>query len=339
MVYLYRDNGVITVGEDGKVPVTYYGRGGKSGKFYPVKNGNILLVIGGDYYTINWADFIIENLIPISQASAISMLEEFFSGLPVQISTAYLSPILLFDFYQNLQYADGNTSIIDLSNNANNGTPTAGNGVGYPESINNDGVQYNASARTMDFSANSGAQHEIRLPDYFKFEGTTNYTITLWFKRSSIPTPGNYQGLVGCQGYGDVAYLGMITTFNNIGGNLSMFHSRIDGDGYEGDNITTEFGSDPINPFYTDEWYMVSFGYDGSNIYTILYQPSGNRIDASATASAVVLADPNWSAFLGLRLNNWLNGTSFGVLAIHDTWIGTENTDIIYNSTKNRYGY
>lgn len=38
MIYLYKTNGVITVGEDGKVPVTYYGRGGKSGKFYPLKS-------------------------------------------------------------------------------------------------------------------------------------------------------------------------------------------------------------------------------------------------------------------------------------------------------------
>ena len=37
MINLYKTNGVITVGEDGKVPVTYYGRGGKSGKFYPTK--------------------------------------------------------------------------------------------------------------------------------------------------------------------------------------------------------------------------------------------------------------------------------------------------------------
>jgi uncharacterized protein (TIGR02145 family) len=37
MINLYKTGGVITVGEDGKVPVTYYGEGGKSGKFYPVK--------------------------------------------------------------------------------------------------------------------------------------------------------------------------------------------------------------------------------------------------------------------------------------------------------------
>lgn len=35
MINLYKTGGVITVGEDGKVPVTYYGEGGKSGKFYP----------------------------------------------------------------------------------------------------------------------------------------------------------------------------------------------------------------------------------------------------------------------------------------------------------------
>ena len=44
MIYLYKTNGVITVGEDGKVPVTYYGRGGKSGKFYPIKNQGSLII-------------------------------------------------------------------------------------------------------------------------------------------------------------------------------------------------------------------------------------------------------------------------------------------------------
>ena len=40
MIYLSKTNGVITVGEDTNVPITYYGRGGKSGRFYP--SGTVL---------------------------------------------------------------------------------------------------------------------------------------------------------------------------------------------------------------------------------------------------------------------------------------------------------
>lgn len=338
MINLYKTGGVITVGEDGKVPVTYYGRGGKSGKFYPVKNGDILLVIGGDYYTINWADLIVEDVSPYSQASAISLLEQFFSGLPVQLIPEFISPILLFDFYQDTQYADGNTSIADLSGNGNNGTPTEGTGNGNPESINNSGVAYNPTAKTMDFSSNAGNQHSISLPDYFKFGGTTNYTITLWFKRSAIPGTGDYQGLVASQG-NDGGYIGMTTLFMNPAGTPALGHTRQNGSGGVYDDANIYFGTGGVQPFVTDTWYMVSFGYDGTNMFTSLYEPSGNRVDLSVLSTAVVLTSPYWSAFLGLRYNNWLDETSIGVLAIHDTWIGTIDTDIIYNTTKDRYGY
>lgn len=43
MIYLYKTNGVITVGEDGNVPITYYGKGGKSGKFYTIRQQGSLI--------------------------------------------------------------------------------------------------------------------------------------------------------------------------------------------------------------------------------------------------------------------------------------------------------
>lgn len=101
MIYLYKTNGVITVGEDTNVPITYYGRGGKSGKFYPSGSDNVLLVIGGDSYTINWADLIVEDVSPYSQASAMSLLEQFFSGLPVQLPL-----ILVWDDIANVPVAN-----------------------------------------------------------------------------------------------------------------------------------------------------------------------------------------------------------------------------------------
>jgi hypothetical protein len=101
MIYLYKTNEVITVGEDTNVPITYYGRGGKSGKFYPSGSDNVLLVIGGDYYTINWADLIVEDVSPYSQASAMSLLEQFFSGLPVQLPL-----ILIWDDIANVPVAN-----------------------------------------------------------------------------------------------------------------------------------------------------------------------------------------------------------------------------------------
>lgn len=63
MIYLYKTNGVITVGEDEKVPITYYGRGGKSGKFYPVKNqiGNDEVIIGNQIWTSKNLDVTIYN--------------------------------------------------------------------------------------------------------------------------------------------------------------------------------------------------------------------------------------------------------------------------------------
>ena len=65
MIYLYKTNGVITIGEDGKVPVTYYGRGGKSGKFYPkgstgtityiiIAKNTIQNAIDGVYFHVNY---------------------------------------------------------------------------------------------------------------------------------------------------------------------------------------------------------------------------------------------------------------------------------------------
>ena len=251
------------------------------------------------------------------------------------IAPNFVNPILLFDFYQNTQYANGDTSIADLSGNGNDGTPTEGTGNGTPESINNSGVAYNPITKTMDFSSNAGNQHSIILPDYFKFGGTTNYTITLWFKRSNISTPGNYQGLVASQGPG----IGMTTLFMNPAGTPALQHGRQNGNGGVTDDASIYFGTGGVQPFVTDTWYMVSFGYDGTSMFTSLYEPSGNRIDYSNPSTAVILTSPFWGAFLGLRYNNWLDGTNMGVLSINANWIGTTNTDIIYNTTKSRYGY
>lgn len=332
LISIYNSSGIINIIQSLSVPRSYFQC---SGSAKAIGSDYVQIQIDKDTYDVLWSELDIDGNTPESQYAALYMLAQVFANVPVNPPAEFISPILLFDFYQNTQYANGDTSIIDLSVNGNDGTPTYGNGVGTPESINNSGVTYNPTTRTMDFSSNAGNQHSISLPDYFKFGGTTNYTITLWFKRSAVPSVGNFQGLVASQG----ADTGMTTLFMNPAGTPALGHQRQNGNGGVTDDASIYFGTGGVQSFVTDTWYMVSFGYDGTSMFTSLYEPSGNRIDYSNPSTAVISTDPSWGAFLGLRYNNWLDGTNIGVLSINDTWIGTTNTDIIYNSTKFRYGY
>lgn len=81
MINLYKTNGVITVGEDTNVPITYYGKGGKSGKFYPVKlNG--LIPNGVNVRSVNngYLELISETLDNLTQPVYIQAPSNSTSG-------------------------------------------------------------------------------------------------------------------------------------------------------------------------------------------------------------------------------------------------------------------
>jgi hypothetical protein len=114
MIYLYKTNGVITVGEDDKVPVTYYGRGGKSGKFYP--SGTLL------GYAKTTSRVTAQPLIP---AGSYTLYPTILNGLAKSVKTKTSPFSNTFGNYQNISA---------------NTTTGIGSGVSFNFSIYQQGV-------------------------------------------------------------------------------------------------------------------------------------------------------------------------------------------------------
>jgi hypothetical protein len=245
---------------------------------------------------------------------------------------------VLFDFYDTTYYANGDTSVFDLSSNNNNGTPVTGTGNGTPTTL----VGYNTVPFGYLFLNSSvSSQFSIRLPNTFKFPDRLPYTIAMWFT-STDTTFGTdvFQGLVSAEGRDNLTAqpIGYSFYIQKVAGVYSIFHSRFNqGTGARTDNGLT-WGSSIAPPFAANTYYFVIAGYDGTTQYASIFANDGNRYDTSIPSSFSLKAESNWGAFLGLRFNNWLNG-NVGFVQIYPSWIGYDNINNLYNNTKGRYGY
>jgi hypothetical protein len=239
------------------------------------------------------------------------------------------NPAILFDFGLNANYSNSGSTVSDRSGNGRNGTFVTGTGNGSSATID----QYTGTFPGQMNIPGDSPQKSVRLDDYAKFSGTANYTVIAWVKITSFTS--SYPGVVGAEGRSGGTPFGWSMHFDNASG-YNLNHSRWSGTSGTLANISINFGSGGVPSFAFDRWYMVSARFNGSTMSLSLHT-AGSRYDASTGNSYSLSTDASWSAFLGLRYNNWQNGP-VGYMAIYGSDLGTTVLDTIYAATRIRYG-
>ena len=239
------------------------------------------------------------------------------------------SPGILFDFGLNANYSNSGSTVSDRSGNGRNGTFVTGTGNGTAATID----QYTGTFPGQMNIPGDTPQKSVRLDDYAKFSGTGNYTVIAWVKITSFTS--SYPGVVGAEGRSGGNPIGWSLYMTNTSG-YQVAHQRFDGTSGSGTNIALTFGSGGVPSFAFDTWYMVAARYNGSVMHVDICT-GGTRYGNTTGTSTSLATDASWSAFLGLRYNNWQNGP-VGYMAIYGSDIGTTAVDTIYASTRIRYG-
>ena len=239
------------------------------------------------------------------------------------------SPGILFDFGLNANYSNSGSTVSDRSGNGRNGTFVTGTGNGTAATID----QYTGTFPGQMNIPGDTPQKSVRLDDYAKFSGTDNYTVIAWVKITSFTS--SYPGVVAAEGRSGGNPIGWGLYMTNASG-YQVAHQRFDGTSGSGTNIALTFGSGGVPSIAFNTWYMVAARFDGSTMALSLHT-AGSRYDASTGNSYSLSTDASWSAFLGLRYNNWQNGP-VGYMAIYGSDLGTGVLDTIYASTRIRYG-
>ena len=234
MIYLYKNNGVITVGEDGKAPITYYGRGGKSGKFYP--SGTVL----------GYA----KSVLPTTTA---------FPSVPA--GTYVLYPSILNGLGRKVidktfPYSNTPDSYYEVYANTTTGI---GNGISFSFSVNQQGV-YNLAVRNPGVDYQVG---DLVTIDAVDFDGSEDLVMEISSIYSYDTTGSGIRfSIFAIGGTGFVPYInnagkgysvGDILTFNgeDIGGAIgTTFAFEITGIEYDG--FLINIGGDNYQTFWQE---------------------------------------------------------------------------------------
>ena len=243
-------------------------------------------------------------------------------------------PDAIYDFNQSGVYDNGSKIVPDVSGNGNNGTGANGTGNGTDANLSNFPYVDPTSTAVgyLNMPSSPSNQYAVRLPDAYKFAGTAPYTFMVWFQSSNTAWAGNpYQGIISAEGRNPaiIGYNFFIT--NTAGYQLSA--ERYNLSTGTPDNTTLSL----LN-YTANKWMFALCGYDGTNLYLGIYDAGGNYITSQSASNASLATSASWSAFMGLRYNNWLNG-EIGYAAIYTEWTGYQEFLNIYNSTKGNYGY
>jgi hypothetical protein len=237
------------------------------------------------------------------------------------------SPAMLHDFGLSNRFPTSSSAIIDTSGNARNGTFVTGTGNGTATNVTGYTTGYPAN-----IAINSASQYSIRLNDVAKFAGTASYTVISWVKVTSFPS--SYPGIVGAEGRSGSTPIGWSMHFDNVGA-YRLTHTRWDGTTGNAITVSVTFGSGGAPSFATNTWYMVVARWTGSLIIVNLYA-NGSRYSSTSGGSSSLSTSGSFSAFIGLRYNNWLNG-NIGYTAIYDSSLSDAQIDEIYEFTRYRY--
>lgn len=253
-------------------------------------------------------------------------------GLQKQYDGTSPNPVLLFDFTQTNFYPNSGTAIVDLSGNNNNGIFVTGTGNGTPTTV----VGMTAAANGLPGFYLNSAQNAIRLPEFCKFEGRKPYTICSWVYTLNA-TGGTYPAaFYSSEGRSGPA-IGINFAFdfasNPIKGFLHYRYNQATGAAQAMGLYPTENGANIVTH---NKWYFTVARYDGTTMKMDIWI-DGKRYSASTPSDASILASSSWSAFGGLRYNNWLYGRC-AYFSIYNKDIGLKEITKLYLKTKSKIG-
>ena len=234
-----------------------------------------------------------------------------------------------FDFVCNNKYSNSGSAIDDLSSYNWDGTFVTGTGNGTATTID----QYTATYPGYFTIPGDSVQKAIKLDNNMKFSGTQAYTVITWFRVSAFSS--NYPGIVAAEGRSGSQPIGYSMYLRNTP-DFSIIHTRYSGTSGTGDVNILTWGSGGVPAFAYNTWYMSAIRFDGSTMVLDLYT-GGSGYHASKGNTYSLATDSAWSAFIGLRYNNWFNGR-IGYYCVYGNALTTGMLDTIYAATRGRYG-
>lgn len=246
----------------------------------------------------------------------------------------YGSPRLVYDFGNTLAYSNSGSTIRDLSGQDNSGSYTVGAGNGNVTSITTYNPN-NPGFLTIPSSPLVGDSPSVRLPDFFKFTGNTQFTIVAWVNLQTLGFNGTSPGIVAAEGESGGFPIGWAFYYE---GNAGVTLARYDGLGTT-DLVRLDWTTMgyPAGPQY-NRWVLLTAVYDGSDITVASFTPgAGTYVNNTAASTVSVTSDPSFSCFMGQRYAQFPQAF-FGYLAIYDTALLPAELSEIFSATRTRYG-
>lgn len=246
----------------------------------------------------------------------------------------YANPVLVFDFTDQLVYANSGSVIRDLSGRGNDGIYTQGGGTGSIAPIQGYNTT-NPGYLSLPGAASPTDQLAIKLVNGFKFPGNIPYSFAAWIRPRSLGYTGVQPGIIAAEGYVGGNPIGWSWNIDGPSGGVTA--ARYDGTGAT-DSITATwndlYGS-PTAPY--NQWLFLFMSYDGGKITVGNVTNSGvYSIDSPSTFA--IAANVDWDPFVGLRRNNWMQA-DYGYVVGYDTALTNAEFNIIYTAMKAKYGY
>lgn len=224
-IYINNNSGVIQIHSDYiDTPRCYYGGWGTSGKFYPTKNYEYLIQIGGDTYEVYWENLVIGDIQPITFLDAGRLLGEVFtvgtttSPTPPPPTTIKIDQSVNFDIDEDEDFTI--EWFMNMSSDAY--FPRAYSIGAYPSASNAVSIE----GGTLIWWANSGYRIGAQLPDFLNewhHVAIVRYGefVTVYFDGVAISEPYPYTDAI--PGASDL-YLGSENAENTyLDGKMSNF--------------------------------------------------------------------------------------------------------------------
>ena len=246
---------------------------------------------------------------------------------------SYGSPKILFDFDKRDNYANNmGAGVKDLTPNNNDGIFTRGNKYGTPYFV----VGYdngNPAYQQLPGGATKDYQLAVRIPDYFKYNGTANYTFAVWIRIDSYRS-GTAPGIVSSEGRtGAVTPTGWYWRYTNTVISAGRTPGIGAGSWINVPWSTLTSGASSTVPL--GKWMFLHVRYDGSRLYTggiindVFYEDS-------TVSTHNVVSSLDYAPYMGLSFNQWA-AASFGYMVGYDTALTPAELFTIYGATKYRY--
>jgi len=250
------------------------------------------------------------------------------AGAEMNYDTNAVTPDLLYDFTQINFYPNSGNTIVDLSGNNNNGVFVSGTNNGTPATVT--GMTVGNPSYYLNSTTRS-----IRLPEFCKFPGRDPFTIVSWVYPISSGG-GSYPAcFFSAEGRNPAVY-GVNSAFDLASATKGFLFYRYEQftGGAQAVSLYPTYRGTAVVDF--NKWYMTVFRYNGTTMNIDVYV-DGTRYNASVLSNASVGTTTNWSAFGGLRYNNWFYGRC-AYFSVYKRDIGPDQINLLYARTKTKIG-